>query len=810
MTGIGRQERSPAAVASDGGAVTRAMPVTRAVPVTWHGHAGPVVTVGVDTVLELVDVVVDRHPHAPSIWEAGRTVTYAELDRLADRAAKRLRRDHGVAVGDVVLIAAEAGIAFTAAVLGVLRCGGAFLPVDLSYPEKRKAHILQVARAKLAVHPAGTRAPGPGPATTVETLLAGDEADDPQPASRPALGPHDISYLIFSSGSTGAPKCIVQTHGCLLNFVAWQVGGSGLGTGRRVLQAAPLTFDVSVQEIFFALASGGCLFVPQTRVRRDPRDLLDFAIAHGIEVVDFPQSLIDAIMRLPRTFADAPALRHIISAGETVRCDGELAGLLARRPELTLHNHYGPAENHMATSHSVSAPRGNIEPRPPVGSPIWNVYVYVLDENQQPVPDGQAGEVYIGGAGVGRGYTDPSRTAAAFVDDPFLPGRRLYRTRDRGRWRTSDGTLELLGRMDDLLKIRGNGVDPLEVEAHLAAVPGVSAAMVFPHDRADGTRELHAVLTGDLPPADQLRAALTVVLPDYTVPVCWWSAQALPTTPNGKLDRSARPQTHEWRPIGIGGRDGAARAGVESAQVPIRHPHSDGGLAEAWIPRLAEVRGVPGLEPHAPSGPYPRRGQITAADTAALDRLTGGQAIGVHLVAIAATHLVLAAWNGNERHGVLAPAPRPGRAAEFAVVARVDPLEPVAELLSRVHVEFERCAPAAWPDRTGLSARLVAVGLPELAEMTQVAVVFDGAFVPPSAPGPAAAPPSLGMLTLTVRRIGDGLVVEVTAPGGSVPLAAEGLAPAVAAAMASIAADPRLPCGDIVAAVTSRSQRNVS
>ncbi|MFB8180543.1 amino acid adenylation domain-containing protein [Streptomyces sp. NPDC055966] len=506
-------------------------------------HRGPVVDIGARTALDLVDRETAARPDAFAVREQGRRpVSYAELDRLASTVTDRLLGEFGVGPGDTVLIAARAGVDFTAAVLGTLRAGVAYLPVDMTYPRERIEQIFRSSSARLMVLDDGVRGPAvPGtdtPTTTLTRLLV-EYADPPPP--RPRIAPEDASYVIFTSGSTGAPKGIVQTHRTLANLAAWQAGGSGLGRERRVLQCAPLTFDVSVQEIFYTLASGGCLYVPRPEVRRDPRDLMDYIIGEAVEVVDFPQSLIDILMSLPVTLEDAPALRHVISAGETVRVTPELSGLLTRRPEITLHNHYGPAENHMVTSHSVSASRGNLEPRPPVGALVWNTYIRILDEELAPVPDGEVGEVYIGGVGVARGYTDPELTRTVFVADPFVPGARLYRTRDRGVWRTADGTLQLLGRIDDLIKVRGNAVEPREPETRLAALPGVKDAAVFGVARADGGTELHAALTGDPPPAQELRRSLLAVLPDYMVPVRWWVTDELPYSANGKLDRRALP-----------------------------------------------------------------------------------------------------------------------------------------------------------------------------------------------------------------------------------------------------------------------------
>nr|CBL93716.1 NRPS A-domain [Streptomyces sp. L-49973] len=497
------------------------------------------------TVLELIDREVAAHPGDPAVREPGREVTYAELDRLADTVAGRLVGEFGIGRGDVVLLAARAGADFTAAVLGTLRAGAAYLPVDTAYPPERIAQILGASSAALLVlaDPGSLDTGAAGtPATGLAGLVAPEPSGGPVPAAAVRRGPapEDPAYVIFSSGSTGAPKGIVQTHRCLANFISWQVEGSGLGRGRRVLQVAPLTFDVSVQEMFYTLASGGCLHVPEAHVRRDPRDLIDFVIDERIEVVDFPQSLIDVVMTLPTTFEHAADLRHIISAGETVRVNEALEALLTRRPEITLHNHYGPAENHMVAAHSMSGAAGNLEPGPPVGSLVWNTYIYLLDEQGAPVPDGEVGEVYIGGAGVAIGYTDPDLTRRAFVPDPFRPGARLYRTRDRGVWR-ADRTLQLLGRMDDLIKIRGNAVEPREVEARLTGFPGVRDAAAFAVARADGVVELHAALTGDPPSAPELRRALLAALPDYMVPVRWWLADELPVSPNGKLDRKALP-----------------------------------------------------------------------------------------------------------------------------------------------------------------------------------------------------------------------------------------------------------------------------
>ncbi len=516
--------------------------VDTAAPNRTIGHHGPVVALdpGIDTVLDLVAAQVRRCPDAPAVRQGRDRISYRELDLLADQIASLLRDEFGIGTEDVVLVAAEAGIAFCAVVLATLRAGAAYLPVDTTYPRHRIEHIMAASGATLRVVSHAPEAGSGERSVVLDELVAAARRRPVEPLAGPCPAATDAAYVIFTSGSTGRPKGIVQTHRCLVNFVSWQVSAAGLGSGRQVLQAAALSFDVSVQEIFYTLASGGCLVVPPAEVRRDPRELIDFIIDEGIEVLDLPQSLIDAIMGQPVSFRDAPRLRHIISAGETVRVGPELAALLADRPELSLHNHYGPAENHMVASHTVNAALGNIEPLPPVGSLVWNTYIYLLNEQLQPVPDGAEGELYIGGVGVARGYTDATLTGAVFLDDPFRPGARLYRTRDRACWRP-DGTLALLGRIDDMVKIRGNAVEPAEVEAVLSGLPGVSAAAVFGRARRDGAVELHAALVGGPPSALELRRELLARLPDYMVPVRWWRVDRLPSSPNGKLDRQALP-----------------------------------------------------------------------------------------------------------------------------------------------------------------------------------------------------------------------------------------------------------------------------
>jgi amino acid adenylation domain-containing protein len=547
--------------------------------------------------LALVDRAVAELPDEPAVEDAVRSYTFAELDAAASAVAYRLADRWGVCREDVVLLVMEPSFDFVACMLGVLRSGAAYLPVDPAYPRERIELIRVSARTKLQLaDSSGTRA---APGMPFERL-APLELDPPAAGwIRPEPGPDDAAYLIFTSGSTGRPKGIVQTHRCLGNFVAWQVEDSGLGCRRRVMQFAPLAFDVSVQEILYTLASGGCLVLTDAELRRDPVMLTRFVAERAVEVVDLPPSLIQLLLELPRTIEHAPALAHVISAGEPLRITPELRRVLERRPDLSLHNHYGPAETHMLASHTMSAAAGNLEEHPPVGRQIRNMRAYVLDEDGRPVPDGEPGEVYIAGAGVARGYTDPALDVGAFVPDPSHPGERMFRSRDRGRLR-SDGALEIHGRLGDMVKVRGYRVEPREVEARLAEHPAVRGAAVFRGRTAAGRDELQAAVVAarGRPAGDELRAHLARTLPSYMLPARWWRVEELPRSPNGKVDRARLPGAGAI-PIaaGSGGRPALgtteeAVAGVWQELLGLDALPRDQDLFDLGCDSLTAVRGL--------------------------------------------------------------------------------------------------------------------------------------------------------------------------------------------------------------------------
>lgn len=476
-------------------------------------------------------------PAAHAIVDEAGALSYGDLREVANRVAHHLT-SLGLERGDPVAVMIDGTRWSVIAALAVLKAKGAYTPVDAAYPPERVAAIFATKRPRLVlVH--GSR-PATVPAAARVADLAASDAFDRLSCMDP---PHDIAplesaYVIHTSGSTGTPKAIVQTHRCLANFTAWQVAGSGLGRGRRILQCASPSFDVSVQEIFHSLLSGGCLYVTDSRTRRDLPGLARRILADAIEIVDLPFSAINILFGPDALIAEAPALRHLISAGEPLTVTPAIAAFLARNPEVVLHNHYGPAETHMLASHSLRHGDG-IEARPPLGRPIPNTHALLCDDRLELVPDGEPGEICIGGDGLARGYLDRAMTAERFVPHPFIAGERLYRSGDVGRWRAG-GELEILGRRDDQVKIRGFRVEPAEVEAALRRCPGVTHAAVATRMNGMGARELWGFVDPQAAIRESaIRAFLGARLPDFMLPTRVLAIDRLPLSPNGKVDRKA-------------------------------------------------------------------------------------------------------------------------------------------------------------------------------------------------------------------------------------------------------------------------------
>ncbi|PRX96524.1 non-ribosomal peptide synthetase [Allonocardiopsis opalescens] len=499
---------------------------------------------------ELVAEQARRTPDRPALTFQGTTWSYAELDACANRIAHRLLAD-GPLRETVVAVLTERTLEWAAALLAVLRAGGVYLPVDPAYPPERIGTLLTQSgcRSVLAAeghdeHLADALAAGHAPAVRVIPLSAAAHTAGPDtdPGVRVEAG--QAAYIYFTSGSTGTPKGAVCEHLGMSNHLRAKIHDLELSAADTVVQSAPLCFDISLWQLMVPLTTGGRAVIVSDAEILDVGTFLDRIRAERATVVQLVPSYLDIVLaELEARPRPLPALRCVSVTGEAV---GKplVQRWLARYPDVFLVNAYGATEASDDTTHAVirSVPPQRLVP---VGRPVTNAAVYVVDERLRMVPPGAPGEVVFSGPCVGRGYVnDPERTGRAFIDDPFRPGRRAYRTGDFGRW-LPDGELEFLGRRDEQIKIRGMRVEIGEVENHILDVAGVRTVAVVARKAAGGTR-LAAFFTGE-PTAAELTTALRATLPAHMVPAGCYRLGELPVTENGKIDKKALAAEAERR-----------------------------------------------------------------------------------------------------------------------------------------------------------------------------------------------------------------------------------------------------------------------
>ncbi|MGQ5897244.1 amino acid adenylation domain-containing protein, partial [Serratia sp. IR-2025] len=495
------------------------------------------------TLAALFEQQVRRTPSATALVSGTESLSYAQLNARANRLAHALIA-RGVGPDSRVAVCAERGLNMVTALFGILKAGGAYVPLDPAYPGERLQYILQDADPVLLLADAAGRAALGEPATPQLALEAALpetlSAENPAPRAQAS----HLAYVIYTSGSTGKPKGAMNEHRGVVNRLVWMQEAYGLTAADTVLQKTPFGFDVSVWEFFWPLMVGARLVMAKPEGHKDP-DYLSRAIEqYGVTTLHFVPSMLQSFL------ADGQAATR---CGQVVRvmCSGEAlpAALVAefyrRLPQAELHNLYGPTEAAVdvtAWHCSREAERVSV----PIGRPIANTRIYLLDERGQPVPLGAVGELYIGGVQVARGYLNrPELTAERFLSDPFAPGGRMYRTGDVARY-LANGDIEYLGRNDQQVKIRGFRIECGEIEAALATHPAVREAVVDARAVGDDKRLVAWVVpaadVAEETLAGALRQHVSAALPDYMVPSAWVVVAALPLSPNGKLDRRALPE----------------------------------------------------------------------------------------------------------------------------------------------------------------------------------------------------------------------------------------------------------------------------
>jgi amino acid adenylation domain-containing protein len=488
------------------------------------------------SVNRLFEEQVARTPSAVAVQYDGQSLSYRQLSERANRLAHRLQA-LGVGAEDLVGLCTDRSPDMIVGLLGILKAGGAYLPLDPSYPKERLAFMLENSRAQIVVTQREVRRQSP--ARGVDLLYVDVDSDElkrentANVACRTAST--NLAYVIYTSGSTGRPKGVQVTRGALTNFLLAMRSALGVTTKDGLLAVTTLSFDIAGLELFLPLVCGACVHLATRDQTVDGRQL--------IGLLDDPR--ITFLQATPATW------RLLLDAGWkgnpsiTMLCGGEalpwdLASQLANRGK-ALWNLYGPTETTIwSTAGRIDAADGSVS----IGRPIANTQIHVLDGRLRPVPAGVAGDLYIGGAGLARGYRGrPALTAERFVPDhrSGTLGARLYRTGDRARWR-ADGTLDCLGRVDGQVKVRGFRIELGEVESVLASHPSVRQVIVTADDDGSGIKTLsaHIVPDGSPEPAvADIRAWLRAKLPEYMVPTAYFVRDAMPLTPNGKIDRKA-------------------------------------------------------------------------------------------------------------------------------------------------------------------------------------------------------------------------------------------------------------------------------
>jgi amino acid adenylation domain-containing protein len=522
----------------------------RALVTEWSGTA-PAAGADGECIHVLFQAQAARTPDAEAIAYAGRGVSYRALDEDSSRLAHHLMA-RGVGPESRVGVFTERTPETVIAILAILKAGGAYVPLDPAYPAERLRYMLADAGARTVVAPAGVPGGLAGLVPDVLDILAEAGAIGARPAEAPAAATHPdgAAYVIYTSGSTGTPKGVVVPHRCVPNLARAVTGGLGVGPGSRVLQFASFSFDAAVWEVFPTLLSGATLVLASRDDLLPGAGLTETLRRERISLVTLPPSVLAV---LPSE--GLPDLATVVSAGEAM----DAAVVERWSAGRTLVNAYGPTEVTVCATFAPCQPDGRA---PSIGRPFANVSVHVLEPGGIRAPVGVPGELFVGGAGVARGYLGRAAlTAERFVPDPFgAPGARLYRTGDRVRWR-SDGTLEFMGRGDQQVKVHGFRIEPGEVEAALRRHPGVRECAVVAREDVSGDRRLVAYVVpapgyGARAPGDAdaplsadagatlataLREHLRERVPEYMVPGAFVELESLPATPNGKLDRAALP-----------------------------------------------------------------------------------------------------------------------------------------------------------------------------------------------------------------------------------------------------------------------------
>ena len=530
----------------------------------------------------LFEAQVESTPYATALVFDNQQLTYQELNAQANQLAHALIK-RGVKPDVLVGICVTRSVEMVIGLLGILKAGGVYVPLDPMYPSDRLAFMLSDTQTPVLLTQQRLLEELPAHQAKVICLDSEWEVIAQESEENPisSTSAENLAYVIYTSGSTGTPKGVSMSHRPLCNLLWWQLHSSTHPRGTRTLQFASLNFDVSFQELFSTWYAGGTLVLIAEELQRDAVGLLHLLKNERVERLFLPFVALQQLAGAVAHHAPVPTcLREVITAGEQLRITQQIVSFFSRLKDCQLYNQYGPSESHVVTAFNLTGPPEDWPTLPPLGRPIANTQIYLLDSHLHPVPAGIPGELYIGGVGLARGYLNhPKLTAEKFIPNPFSEDAeaRLYKTGDLARY-LPDGNIEFLGRLDHQVKIRGFRIELGEIETVLSQHTAVRENVVMAWEDSPGDKRLVAYLVPAVKPpptVSELRSFLREKLPEYMVPSVFMFLDALPLTPNSKVDRRALPAPDQTRPE------------LKEAFVPPRTPVEE-LIACIW----AEVLGV--------------------------------------------------------------------------------------------------------------------------------------------------------------------------------------------------------------------------
>lgn len=490
---------------------------------------------------QLFEEQVERTPNSTAVVFNDMSMSYKELNEKSNQLARFLR-EKGVKPDSVVGIMLHKSMETVISVLGVLKAGGCYLPLDPEYPAERIKYMLDDSQARILI-------------TNKELLAKVDfngiviDMEDAQPIyslNKSNLSNMnmlcDLIYVIYTSGSTGKPKGVMLEHKNIVNLVNYEFTKTSINFAHKVLQFASISFDVCYQEIFSTLLSGGELYIAGNESRKNPLSLMEYIAEKGISVVFLPTSYYKFVFSEEKYLNKLTnSIKHIIVAGEQLIVTEQQKKVLDEKG-IILHNHYGPSETHVVTTYTINCGE-DVSELPPIGKPISNTSILILSDKNTVAPIGIPGELFISGDCVGRGYLNrPELTSEKFIPNPYISMERMYRTGDLAKWKP-DGNIEFLGRMDNQVKIRGYRIEIGEIESYLLSFNGIKEVAVIDREANRGKKYLCAYIVSDSEIIiSELRAYLLNNLPDYMIPSYYVKLKNLPLTPSGKVDRKALPE----------------------------------------------------------------------------------------------------------------------------------------------------------------------------------------------------------------------------------------------------------------------------